>query len=239
MAIRIVLAVVLAVLATSAAQSESLLKEGKTAPASVVDEKGQEVAVRSSPTVSTVSLIAVGKPETRKFNIHDILTIIVREESTSKTSADSSAEKKASINTELKDWIQFKVEGDGKSRKLLTDPGIAARTPSIDASGQTKYEGEGEVNRKDSFLTKISATVIDVKPNGTLVIEARRFIQMDDEKITMTLTGMVRPDDISIINTVNSTSVADLVVTKKTEGVARNAAKQGWLIRLVQAINPF
>jgi len=78
-----------------------------------------------------------------------------------------------------------------------------------------------------------------VKPNGTLVIEARRFIQMDDEKITMTLTGMVRPDDISIINTVNSTSVADLVVTKKTEGVARNAAKQGWLIRLVQAINPF
>jgi flagellar L-ring protein precursor FlgH len=239
MAARIVLAMLFAVWWAVAVQAESLLKEGKTAPASVVDEKGQEVPVRSSPTVSTVSLIAVGKPETRKFNIHDIITIIVREESTSKTSADSSAEKKASINTELKDWIQFKVEGDGKSRKLLTDPGIATRTPSIDASGQTKYEGEGEVNRKDSFLTKISATVIDVKPNGTLVIEARRFIQMDDEKITMTLTGMVRPDDISPINTVNSTSVADLVVTKKTEGVARNAAKQGWLIRLVQAINPF
>jgi len=239
MAARIVLAMLCAVWWAVAVQAESLLKEGKTAPASVVDEKGQEVPVRSSPTVSTVSLIAVGKPETRKFNIHDIITIIVREESTSKTSADSSAEKKASINTELKDWIQFKVEGDGKSRKLLTDPGIAPRTPSIDASGQTKYEGEGEVNRKDSFLTKISATVIDVKPNGTLVIEARRFIQMDDEKITMTLTGMVRPDDISPINTVNSTSVADLVVTKKTEGVARNAAKQGWLIRLVQAINPF
>ncbi|MBN2582951.1 MAG: flagellar basal body L-ring protein FlgH [Planctomycetes bacterium] len=217
----------------------SLLKDGKTAPTTVVNEKGEEISVRSAPTVSGVSLIAVAKPETRKFNVHDIITIIVREESSSKTSADSAADKKASIKTELKEWIQFKKERGGESRKLLADPGVAAQTPTIDASGQTKYEGEGEVNRKDSFLTKISAMVVDVKPNGTLVIEAKRFIQMDDEKINMTLTGMVRPDDVSVDNTVNSTSVADLVVTKKTEGIARDAAKHGWLIRLIEAINPF
>ncbi len=98
---------------------------------------------------------------------------------------------------------------------------------------------EGDVERKDSFLTKIAATIVDVKPNGNLVLEAKRYIQTDEEKISMTLTGTVRPADVAVDNSVSSSNVADLAVTKTTKGIARDGQKRGWLVRLFQAISPF
>ena len=230
---------VVLLLAGTALAGGSLFKDGKTAPEVLVNEKGEEVTSRGTPTVSSTSLIAVKKPKTRKFEVHDIITIIVREESNSKSEADASTAKEASLNAELKEWIQFKTERGGKSRKLIPDAGIAATTPTIDVSAKAEFEGEGDVARKDSFLTKIAATVVDVKPNGNLVLEAKRFIQTDDEKISMTLTGMVCPTDVGVDNTVSSTNVADLAVTKATSGIARDGQKRGWLVRLLHAISPF
>ena len=145
------------------------------------------------------------------------------------------------MTAELKEWIQLQRMGrdDGRRLKLRPDAGIAATTPSIDVSAKGEFAGEGDVERKDSFLTKIAAKVVDVKPNGNLVLEAKRYIQTDDEKISMTLTGMVRPADVAVDNTVSSTNVADLAVTKTTSGIARDGQKRGWLVRLLHAISPF
>jgi len=232
---------VVLLMAGTTLEGSSLFKDGKTAPEVVVNEKGEEVTSRGTPTVSSASLISVKKPKTKKFKVHDIITIIVREESRSKSEADASTSKEASLTAELKEWIQLKHMGrdDARDLKLIPDAGIAATTPSIDVSAKGEFEGEGDVERKDSFLTKIAATVVDVKPNGNLVLEAKRFIQTDDEKISMSLTGTVRPADVAVDNSVSSTNVADLAVTKTTSGVARDGQKRGWLVRLLQAISPF
>ena len=219
-----------------AGDGSSLLKLGKTAPAPLVNEKGEEVpnpAAASPPTVATTSPIAVEKPKVRKFAVHDIVTVIVREESSSKAQATAKTEKSLEANADLKEWLKF------HNGRIIPDTGIAELNPKVDVSMDRAYEGKGNTERKDSFLTKIAAAVIDVKPNGNIVVEAKRFVKNDDEEITLTLTGTIRPQDVAIDNTVNSTSVADLVVSKSTKGIARDGQKRGWLARLLDLINPF
>lgn len=226
-------AVVLILTIAAIARGESLFREGRTAPEPVVNERGEEIIVSSAATVRTVSLISVEEPQPRKFQIHDLVTVIVREESSSKSENESELSKSAALNASLKEWILF------KQKRLVPDEGIAANNPSIDVSGEAEIEGSGEVTRKDSFIARISAEIIDVKPNGVLVIEARNYVQMDQEKITMTLTGMIRPADVKADNTVNSSNIANLAVTKETEGIARDGARHGWLVRVLRAISPF
>jgi len=232
----VVLLVALAATGAVAGEKSSLLKSGKTVPPPLVNAKGEEVRGSAVPAVATTSLIAVEEPEARTFDIHDIITIIVREESSSKSETDASSEKKFTMNADLKEWLKFHDNG---TLRIMPDEGIAATNPKIDVTLGRKYEGEGDASTKDSFLTKIAAEVIDVKPNGNLVLEARRHIEHNDEKISMTLTGVVRPGDVSVTNTVNSTSVANLAVSKQTQGIARDGQKRGWLIRLLEAVNPF
>jgi flagellar L-ring protein precursor FlgH len=229
----IALVSLLAATAAVAGDASSLLKSGKTATPPVVNDKGEEVVASSEPTVANTSLIAVEKPKIRQFKLHDIVTIVVREESTSKSNADAKTDKSLKLNADLKNWLKF------HNGSIIPDEGIDTLNPKIDVSMDRTYEGKGDANRKDSFLTKIAAEVIDVKPNGTLVLEAKRFVKTDDEEITLTLTGNVRPADVNIDNSVNSTSVAELTVSKTTRGIARDGQKRGWLARLLDAINPF
>lgn len=214
----------------------SLLKDGKTAPEPVVNSRGETVVDAAVATVENTSLIAVTEPEPREFDLHDIIHIIVREQSSSQSEADGEAEKAFELSADLKEWFHLNAE-DGL--RFNSDENLNSDNPKIDLALERTYEGEGEASTKDSFQTVISARVIDVKPNGNLVLEAKRAIKHNDEEILMTLTGIVRPDDVSITNTVNSTEVADLAVSKTTRGIARDGQKRGWLIQLLEAINPF
>ena len=214
-------------------RAESLFSQGRTAPQPVINERGEEIVVSTGATLRTVSLISVEEPKPRKFNVHDLVTVIIREESSSKSENESELAKSAALKANIKQWMLY------KEKRLIPDEGIAGSTPSIDISGNAKIEGTGEVVRKDSFIARISAEIIDVKPNGVLVIEARNYVQMDQEKITMTLTGMVRPADVKADNTITSSNIANLAVTKKTEGIARDGARHGWLVKFLRAVSPF
>lgn len=220
-----------------AGEKSSLLKSGKTAPPPVVNERGEEVIPTTAATVANTSLIAVKKPEPRKFQLHDHVTILVREESTSKTTADASNDKAVKLAADLKEWLKFHQEGT--TTRIVADEGIAAINPKVDVSASRTMDNEGEANTKDSFLTRITAEIIDVKPNGNLVVEAMTHVEHNDEKITLTLTGTISPEKVSATNTVESSSVARLTVTKKTTGVVRDGQKRGWLVRLMDAISPF
>ena len=228
--------VVMVAVPAAAGEKSSLFKTGKTAPAPVVNERGEEVQTTEANTVANTSLIAVKKAEPRKFKVHDIITVVVREESTSKTTADASQDKSVKLSADLKEWIKFHQNG---TMRIIPDAGIAANNPKIDVSAGRNVENEGEANTKDSFLTKIAATVIDVKPNGNLVIEAMSHVEHNEENITLTLTGTVSPTSVTSDNTVASSNVAHLTVTKKTEGVVRDGQKRGWLLKLLDMVSPF
>jgi flagellar L-ring protein precursor FlgH len=181
----------------------------------------------------TAALIAVEAPRPRRIQVHDLVTIIIREEKQAVSDTDLKSDKKWEIDAELKKWIRI-----NEACKLVPQA-FPEGTPALGLEYEDKYKGKGKVRRKDSLITRITATVIDVKPNGDLVLQAKKDITVDEDRQMVTLTGICRSLDVTAQNTVLSTQLADARINIQHAGPARDAARRGWLARIWDLIRPF
>ena len=186
--------------------------------------------------LESVSFFAVPEPEPRVVRKHDLVTIIVREESSFSSDGSTDFKKEAEFDARVEEFLRLnalfrdlQVRGGGAS-----DP-----IPSINASGSREFKGEGTVDRTDKLTLRVTAEVVDVKPNGTLVLQARQRIKTDEEEQIFVLSGVCRAADLSADNTVLSTQMFDKELTKTHKGVVRQATRRGWLSKLLDVVSPF
>jgi len=184
--------------------------------------------------LEAVSFFHVPAPAPRTIAKHDLVTIIIREESTFRTQAKSDIKRDSQLDARLEEFIKlslanFALEGGG-----VTDP-----VPSIKASAERSFKGDGKTDRTDSFIARIQAEVVDVKPNGTLVLQARKRIKTDDEEQVFVLSGVCRADDVTADNSVLSTQLFDLELAKSTKGPVRDGTRRGAVHRFLDWLNPF
>lgn len=201
----------------------SLLRASLAAPAET-----------SQARLESVSFFAVPAPEPRTLRKHDLVTIIVREQASFTSEGETETEKQADLQARLDEFIKLKL-----NNWELEGGGVGAVPPSIRASASRDFEGEGTVDRRDSFTTRVTAEVVDVKPNGTLVLQARKRIKTDDEEQVLILTGICRAEDVLADNTVLSTQLHDLNLEKQHTGAVRDATKRGAVPKWLDALNPF
>jgi flagellar L-ring protein precursor FlgH len=187
-----------------------------------------------SAKVGDVSFFAVAPPEPKMLKKRDQVTIIIREESTFSSDGSAEQKKQADFEAKLEEFIQLKLQN-----WEIQGGGVGPVPPSIKASMARNFKGEGNVDRTDKFTARIQAEVVDVKPNGTLVLQARKRIKTDDEEQLFTLSGTCRVEDISADNTILSTQLFDLDLEKKNKGQVRDATKRGWVPKLLDALSPF
>ena len=174
----------------------------------------------------------------RAKRVGDILTIVVQETASvanSETLKTSKASKSGVAN--LADTIvqQFIGKLPGKVPKNAVDP----KTLNLSSTGSNDYTGGGEVKNSQTIATRAAVQVIDVLPNGNLVVEGLREISFSKERQFAALRGLVRSYDIQPDNTVLSSNIADARIEIIAEGTLTDAQKKGWLLRLNDKINPF
>jgi len=184
-------------------------------------------------TVRAFSPFAVPEPEPKLIKKHDLITIIVREESEASSQASSDQKRTSTVDAEAEQMVRF----DLANKALI--PSIGGATPAVKLNGSRTFKGEGTSDRSDSFITRIQAEVLDVKPNGTLVLQARKKIKTDEEEQTFVCAGICRVEDITPDNSVLSTQLFDLEVSKQTKGQVRNSTKTGLLHKLLDFVNLF
>lgn len=181
-----------------------------------------------------VSLFAVQPPEPRTYQRHDLITIIINESSSQESEQSLSTSKETSGSGTL-----------GATLSLEELLNLRLRNSSISDlellryAAEREFEGDGEYERTDRFTDRITATVIDVKPNGVLVLEARRFTATDEETKTLIISGHCRTDDVTEQNTIQSNQLADLRLVVEHEGNVREANRKGPLTRLLEWMLPF
>lgn len=181
-----------------------------------------------------VSLFAVRPPEPREYKRHDLITIIINESSTQESEQSLSTSKEIDGSGTLGATLSFEDLLDLKLRNSsISDLEL------LRYAAQREFEGDGEYERSDRFTDRITATVIDVKPNGVLVLEARRFTAMDEETKTLVISGNCRTDDVTEQNTIQSNQLADLRLVVEHEGNVREANRKGPLTRLLEWLLPF
>jgi len=90
--------------------------------------------------------------------------------------------------------------------------------PRIAASSQDDFNGTANVEKNGEFNARITAIVMDVLPNGNMVIKGRREIQVDYEIKVIEFSGVVRRFDVKADNTILSELVADARVSYQGDG---------------------
>jgi len=221
------------------------------APARVLrdDEKGETRVSRSATAAAIASqapakeragepgsLFAVQAPEPRAFAVHDLVTIVVSEQSKSKSSSDAKAEKSYDMSAAVDAWISMDPTSFGSG---FLSPMDSGDLPAVGAGGDKKFKGKGNYARTDDFTARVTAEIVEIRPNGLLVLEARREIVNDGETQVIMLSGICRPEDVDTSNQVTSQRVADAVIKKLTTGQLRDTSEKGVIAKLLDTIFAF
>jgi flagellar L-ring protein precursor FlgH len=112
--------------------------------------------------------------------------------------------------------------------------------PLFGANSTTTLKGSGQTSGNSSLQTTLTGQIVAVLPNGSLVVEARRDVLMNNERQLLVLRGLVRPGDVSSENSVLSTQLASLEVEVKGKGIISDATHQpNILMRLLLKLVEF
>ena len=153
----------------------------------------------------------------------DIITIHLVERTT--------ASNKASTRLKREGKTSF-----GFSTQSLPD---AATGTNLGFAGENGFNGSGSTNRSETLISTISATVIEVLPNGTMKIDGRRRLKMNNADQYIRVTGLVRKEDINYDNSIISTKIANAEISYDGVGDIDKHQRSGWLGRALTKIWPF
>lgn len=158
----------------------------------------------------------------KAHKVGDIITILIVEQNRASSQVKSKSEK--SGEAEL-------AGGPGIGPLLGHIPLFSAKS-----SMKNDFEGKGENLRSGSIRAKMSATVVEVRDNGDLVIQGTRIIGISGDKESITLSGVVRQKDIAADNSVQSYLIADAEVIYTGKGNTNTGSRPGFVSRLVNWI---
>ncbi|MFM9996795.1 MAG: flagellar basal body L-ring protein FlgH [Phycisphaerales bacterium] len=195
---------------------------------------GEDEVYDPSAPLYAMSLFAVEPPQPRSYRVHDQVTIVIDE--TTRQQAQQS------LKTEKEYDIQAALAKFPSIRNLLEfqlTNGDDSTLAELDLTGQNDFNGKGTYLRNDRFNAKITAEIIDVKPNGTLVLEARKEIRKDEEVQFLLLSGVCRRDDVTNANTVLSSQLANLTLISRNEGQVKDSATRGLIPRVLEFLFAF
>lgn len=174
-------------------------------------------------------------PEKPTYQVNDIIKITVNESSLGSAKGESKDEKETKLVAALTDFVHLTTKGAGLPQ---LKPGL---TEDLKINGDAKFkrDNKGETAASNKVVFTVAAKVIEVLDNGNLVIAARKEVQVDDETVTMTVTGEVSPEDVSKTRTVSTDKVADVKIRRTGEGEVTDARKRGFFSWLVGKLWPF
>lgn len=162
--------------------------------------------------------------DNRSRRLGDLVIVRIEEEADAADSATTKTSKKSEVSGGVSNFF-------GLIEKL------SEKYPSLDTSSlvsalyQSSFEGDGETTRAGNLSATIPCQVKQVMPNGDLFIEGTKSIQINHEETHLYLSGVVRPYDIDMANTVSSQRVLDARIDFSGRGVISDKQSPGLLHR--------
>lgn len=149
-------------------------------------------------------------------NVGDILTIIISETATTSATRSSSNSKSGNVN-------------------MQAGIGVFDFLNSIfpaSISGSDSFKADGSSASTNRANGRVSVTVVEVEPNGNMIVEGTQSIWQNKNEHKITLRGVVRRDDVTYANTVSSAQVADATIRFDGKGPLNSKQRQGILTQI-------
>jgi flagellar L-ring protein FlgH len=165
--------------------------------------------------------------DNRASQVDDIVTVLVSESTSAVADGGTKTARASAANSSI-----TALAGAKSSTSALAN--------LLGVTGNTSLNGTGTTSRDTTLTTNISARVVAVLPNGYLVVDAVKEVQVDSEKQLISIRGVVRPADITTANTVSSNQVAEMEIRVNGKGVIGDAIhRPNILYRLLLGLLPF
>jgi flagellar L-ring protein FlgH len=173
------------------------------------------------------SRLADAARDVRASQVDDVLTIVVSESVSAVSTGVTQTSRKSSTQNAITAFAGI-TNANGPLANLAN------------VSGDTELNGQGTTSRTTTLTDTLTARVTHVLPNGALVVEATKDLQVNSERQTITVRGVVRPADIDPTNSVASNRLGDIEVRVNGKGVVGDAIRRpNFLYRLLLGILPF
>ena len=189
-------------------------------------------AMRAPLTLGDASWTMLAEEPIKEIQLHDLITVVVLESEQMLSQGETQRRTQSRLDMQLQNWV--KLDGFG-----LVQDSDDSSLPRVrgNINGQLQTTAEVETQSKVSF--RITCRVVDLRPNGNLVIEAHKKVQVNNEIWEQSLTGIIRREDVKPDNTVLSERIYELSLSKREAGHVRDAYRRGWLLRSMDRFKPF
>ena len=173
------------------------------------------------------SRLADSARDIRASQVDDVLTIVVAEQASAVSTGATKTQRTSAAKS-----------------SLASVPGIpktpAALSSLADISGSQTLNGQGTTSRTTTLTATMTARVTLVLPNGLLVVEATKNVEINGERQTIVVHGVVRPADIDTTNSVQSNRLGELDLRVNGKGVVGDAIRRPFILyRLLLGLLPF
>jgi len=179
--------------------------------------------------------------------VNDIVTILVVEQSSNSITAKTELKKDSTRVTDVKQFPSLLNNLANRTLRWAVRPLLGWSSPQQvaendtrqDSANKSDHTGEGSINRTDKTTGQITARVVKVLENGNLLVEGRRSVIVNGETEVITLSGVVRPVDVTSNNTVLSSQMADAEIQIVGRGVVTESQQPGIIYRFLDWIGLF
>lgn len=213
-----------------------LKKSVKTPDAATkLDQYVREVTLRSQQSTtgslgsmySTPSRLGDVFRDVRAAQLNDLITIVVSEQTSAVSTGVSSTSKKSSVSAAVTSLF-------GPTNKAGALANLANTT------NNQQSQGQGTTSRTSTLTTTVTAEVVALLPNGNLVVRGHKEISVNSEHQMVTIQGVVRPADLTPVNSITSDRLAQLEVHVDGKGVIGDVVKRPFILyRLLLGLLPF
>ena len=157
--------------------------------------------------------------------VGDTITVAITESTTASTKSNNQLDKSNSATAS--------VTG------LSGLPGKGLLGLDLNAKSANSFNGKGQAANNNVFTGNMTVTVIDVMPNGNLLVSGEKQLAIGHEQEYVRISGVVNPSFVDAFNTVPSSRIADARIEYKSAGQISDGEVMGWLARFFLNVMPF
>lgn len=166
----------------------------------------------------------------RARNLGDILTVLIE--------IDEEAEMRNSTQRTRTGSEEIGVDSF-LGLDSIRPPGLAGLNPNIGIDTTSNFRGNGNTRRNEKLTLRVAATVVDVLPNGHLVIQGDQEVRVNNELRDLQIAGIVQPEDISRYNIIEYDRIAGARIIYGGRGQLTTAQQPRWGQQALDTVAPF
>lgn len=199
-------------------------------PTNVHQPMSARPAARNEVLASNGSIFQAGTARTlfedrRARYVGDTMTITIAETNSASTKSNTKINRSSSISA--------------NAGPIVGLPGKSLQGMQLTAGSANSLDGKGEAAANNVFTGTITVTVIEVLPNGNLLVSGEKQVAIGFGQEYIRLSGVINPFFINSANTISSSQVADARIEYKESGAISEAQIMGWMSRFFMNILPF